>query len=151
MEEYKLQFQTGQYQELGHLGADLDNPELMGKRAVADRVRSFSKQLREVNKARTERSASEGPRAQPKASAPSARQRALEFAKKVPRPKFAPQLAAPVPPAASEGPEAVDEEQQTLQALWAEIEEREEQHRTDRETIGQMKDRLATGRGLEDE
>ncbi|CAM9796063.1 unnamed protein product, partial [Phaeothamnion confervicola] len=73
----------GAYLELGRLPPDLDTDELVAKRANIDRIKEFSKNLREINK-RQQGQTPPHRRTEP-APEPCARERALAFAKTLPR------------------------------------------------------------------
>eukprot|EP00391_Amoebophrya_sp_Ameob2_P000945 CAMPEP_0179008078 /NCGR_PEP_ID=MMETSP0795-20121207/15510_1 /TAXON_ID=88552 /ORGANISM="Amoebophrya sp., Strain Ameob2" /LENGTH=1151 /DNA_ID=CAMNT_0020703111 /DNA_START=21 /DNA_END=3477 /DNA_ORIENTATION=- len=89
--------------ELGRLGPDLDNDDLLYKKAVAHRVKDFSDQLRNINRKRTRKRSSScgacavgssqqhgrgGVGTTREQEIQSKRERALAFAKQVPRPKM---------------------------------------------------------------
>jgi hypothetical protein len=78
---------------LGKLPPDLNRPELIRKRAKKERIRAFSERLRQVNtsairsrknKSRPAKSEEE----KEEIKQPSARERALEFARTIPKPKL---------------------------------------------------------------
>ena len=80
---------------LGKLQPDLNRPELLRKRAKKERVRAFSERLRQVNtstlrsrRTETEQKRQQKSREEEELKQPSARERALEFAKTIPKPKI---------------------------------------------------------------
>ncbi|CAK9006182.1 Hypothetical protein SCF082_LOCUS8942 [Durusdinium trenchii] len=53
LEEYKQRFgNKADYSELGRLGPDLDDENLLMKRAIQEKVKQFSRELHRVNKHR---------------------------------------------------------------------------------------------------
>jgi len=97
LDDYKQQ-NPSKYYQLGKLGPDLDDDELIMKKVKAEQVKYFSKQLREVNRQRAaaapKKEGKEKPSvvAKAKQEAAEARQRRLEFAKQVPKPKPRPRM-----------------------------------------------------------
>lgn len=92
LEEFKEKFgPKGETSELGHLGPDLDDDDLLYKKAMQERMKQFSKELLSVNRQRISSSLANpkdtAPKPEPK---PTARAKALEFAKRVPKPKVEP-------------------------------------------------------------
>jgi len=67
------------------LGPDLENEELQKKKMKSAQIEAYSKKLREMNKEKIENQKKLDPR--PKAKELSKRQRAMEFAQSVPKPK----------------------------------------------------------------
>jgi hypothetical protein len=88
LKQYKKEKPNG-YFELGKLQPDLNSEELIQKRANAERIKAFSKNLREINKTTTTTSSttlcSEKNIIIP--TIKSTREKAKEFAKKIPKPK----------------------------------------------------------------
>ncbi|RHY27520.1 hypothetical protein DYB32_006721 [Aphanomyces invadans] len=83
--EYR-QEKHDKYYELGKLQPDLNSSELVEKRANQERIKEFSKNLRQINQAIPKKAAPDD-KAAPKAL--STRDKALAFAKqKVPKPKI---------------------------------------------------------------
>ena len=94
--EYNIKKEGKGYWELGRLGPDTATEELQAKREKAERVKQLAAQVREDN---LKKAAAAKP-AQPKATKePTARDRALEFAKNVPKPE----VMLPPPPPKPEG------------------------------------------------
>mmetsp|Transcript_132389 Transcript_132389/g.300940 ORF Transcript_132389/g.300940 Transcript_132389/m.300940 type:complete len:594 (+) Transcript_132389:58-1839(+) len=97
LDDYKQQ-NPSKYYQLGKLGPDLDDDELIMKKVKAEQVKYFSKQLREVNRQRAAAAPKKEGKDKPsvvakaKQEAADARQRRLEFAKQVPKPKPRPRL-----------------------------------------------------------
>ena len=90
--DYNIKKEGKSYWQLGRLGPDLETEELQAKREKAERVKQLAAQVREDN---LKRAAAAKP-AQPKAiKEPTARDRALEFAKNVPNPEV---MMPPPPP-----------------------------------------------------
>ena len=91
--EYNIKKEGKNYWQLGRLGPDLETEELQAKREKADRVKTMAAQVREEN---LKRAAAAKPSAAKAAKEPTARDRALEFAKNVPKPEV--MLPPPPPP-----------------------------------------------------
>jgi len=91
LKDYK-QNKPQKYYELGKLSADLEDPELIAKKANQERVKQFSANLRGINKQQ------QNPNKKPSAKKTAAeaakeealqrRKKAQEFAKNVPKPKL---------------------------------------------------------------
>lgn len=137
VEEYKQKY--GQEVKLGALGPDLDDESLLMKRAVQEKVKQFSKELHRINRQRISAvpMKNQQSKAEPK---PTARSKALEFAKELPKPKQKPSsmdkaekktLAAELQRSLSEA--NVDA------ADWDEIRQREKQHFEDVSKVEQIK------------
>mmetsp|Transcript_138707 Transcript_138707/g.276603 ORF Transcript_138707/g.276603 Transcript_138707/m.276603 type:complete len:323 (+) Transcript_138707:408-1376(+) len=129
------------------LGPDLDDENLLMKKAVQEKVKQFSKELHKVNKQRTSAAPPKAPPPKPDPK-PSARLKALEFAKEVPKPrKCKPEkserkaAAATVAAAEPEQRESTEKGEADL-ACWDEIRQREKQHFEDAVRVGQIKDFL---------
>lgn len=84
LSDYKRENQDT-YFELGKLQPDLNDEELVAKRANKERIKAFSQNLREINRQQKAPQAKKSP--VPETSEPSAREKALAFSKKVPKPK----------------------------------------------------------------
>lgn len=133
LESYKQKgYDKKEYSSLKTLGPDLDDENLLMKKAEKEKMKQFSKELQRVNKTRSEAAAARGtqnaePRPEPK---PTARAKALEFAKHLPKPK--PEVRPlevrkpreAVPEATQKAPSEADK----IQADWDEIRRREKQH-----------------------
>ncbi len=92
--------------KIEHCNSDLNTEELKAKRANADRIKEFSKKLDSYNKeqiksTRREDDGDTGTRLN-KAEVKSSREKALEFAKNVPKPKLRPRELVAQEPKASE-------------------------------------------------
>lgn len=87
VKEYKPHEKVPGLQSLGKLPPDLQTEELLLKQANQRRVKEFAKNLSEHNRSMLKRSTAEPRRA---AREPSAREKALQFAKQVPKPKVRP-------------------------------------------------------------
>ncbi|KAJ1455379.1 hypothetical protein M885DRAFT_617245 [Pelagophyceae sp. CCMP2097] len=101
LQQYR-QTKPEKYYELGKLQPDLQRTDLVAKRQNADRIKEFSKNLRDVNLtvARQVRELkAEAAPAAAKADPPSKRDKAAQFARNIPKPK-APKPAEPPPPTA---------------------------------------------------
>jgi hypothetical protein len=82
-----------EYQDMGRLKPDLNTDELLRKRANADRVKMFSRNLRVINKVEEEAIAARAPSAPPKVEpvVSSKVERMREYAKAhVPKPRARP-------------------------------------------------------------
>ncbi|KAF1322100.1 hypothetical protein FI667_g11481, partial [Globisporangium splendens] len=87
LSQYKKE-KPAEYYELGKLQPDLNSEELVQKRANAERIKAFSKSLRVINKASQPKKADSNNDSPPsKKTASSTRSKALEFAKRIPKPK----------------------------------------------------------------
>lgn len=86
--DYKAQFGGDAYYELGKLGPDLDQGELAAKRERQERMRAFAEGVRHENRQQV----AQAPEKRDKPKPPSTRQKAMEFAKNVPKPKVKPQV-----------------------------------------------------------
>lgn len=88
LSQYKKE-KPGGYYELGKLQPDLNSDDLVQKRANMERIKAFSKNLRDINKVTTsgtKKSSENNASGSPKKPM-STRDKALEFAKRVPKPK----------------------------------------------------------------
>eukprot|EP00930_Biecheleria_cincta_P048439 TRINITY_DN3374_c0_g1_i2.p1 TRINITY_DN3374_c0_g1~~TRINITY_DN3374_c0_g1_i2.p1 ORF type:complete len:795 (+),score=189.64 TRINITY_DN3374_c0_g1_i2:126-2510(+) len=124
--------------ELGHLGPDLDDDNLLMKKAVQNKVKEFSKELHRINRQRS-LAANEKPKSAPKPEPKStARSKALEYAQNIPKPKVQaqPKVVVTSSPTKTSG-EVQDE------ADWEDIRRREQQHFEDVTKVVQIKDFLA--------
>eukprot|EP00434_Breviolum_minutum_P009316 symbB.v1.2.008211.t1/scaffold492.1/size196413/14 len=133
VEEYKQRFgNKAEVSELGRLGPDLDDEDLLMKRAIQEKVKQFSRELHRVNK---HRAAKAQPKPEPKAeSKPTARAKAMQFAKNIPKPKLLPPKQVLVSPT-----NAVEEDQD---AEWEDLRRRERQHLEDVARIAEVKQLL---------
>lgn len=139
VDEYKHRFGAGGYSELGHLGPDLDDDQLMLKKAVQEKVKQFSKELNRINRQRTQVSSSAPKKPDPKPEPkPTSRAKALEFAKHVPKPKVQAPKAVHGP-SQNASVSAADEEDN---AEWEEIRRRERQHYDDVLRVEQIREYL---------
>uniref|UniRef100_K3X0L0 Uncharacterized protein n=1 Tax=Globisporangium ultimum (strain ATCC 200006 / CBS 805.95 / DAOM BR144) TaxID=431595 RepID=K3X0L0_GLOUD len=87
LSQYKKE-KSAEYYELGKLQPDLNSEELVQKRANAERIKAFSKSLRVINKASQPKKADSNNGSPPsRKTASSTRSKALEFAKRIPKPK----------------------------------------------------------------
>jgi len=78
---------TGLTGPLGRLKPDLNTEELVQKRANADRVKMFSRNLLKINRDEIAHEIAEKPVAPSPPAAPSKVQKAREYAKHVPKPR----------------------------------------------------------------
>jgi hypothetical protein len=125
------------YFELGKLGPDLDPDELAEKRLRQERVRAYADSVRQEN--RQQAAFAPPPRPAPKPA--SNRQKAIEFARGVPRPKpRADPAARPRGAGGSggeeEGEEGEEEEEET------ELQRRQRRHLEDRALVEEMRRQL---------
>lgn len=135
-------------QELGKLGPDLDDDDLLMKRAKQEQNKQFSKELLKINQERHLKQRMNAnrkdakPDAKPKPE-PTARQKAQEFARNVPKPKLP---AAAKPPVlerkVKEAQADTAREAEKDQADWDEIRRREKQHAADVLRVKDIKDFL---------
>mmetsp|Transcript_71808 Transcript_71808/g.126805 ORF Transcript_71808/g.126805 Transcript_71808/m.126805 type:complete len:704 (+) Transcript_71808:157-2268(+) len=142
VDDYKQRFGAAKPEksELGKLGPDLDDDNLMMKKAVQEKVKQFSKELHRINRQRSdasEKSKQPPPKPEPK---PNARSKALEFAKNVPKPKVAPKPQVVTTPAS---PTKKEVEKEQDEADWEEIRRREKQHLEDAAKVMQIKEFIA--------
>ena len=124
LRDYVAQYGAGaEYAELGKLGPDYDPDELAEKRQRQERVRAYAESVRHENR----QLAAHAPEPRPKARAPSKRERAIEFAKRVPKPRARRETA---PGSDGEGAEEEGEEEEMtlLQQLAL-------RHKRDRELV----------------
>merc|ERR1711871_449791 len=54
VDEFKQKYVNKEYSELGKLGPDLDDDELLMKRAIQEKKKQFSKELQKINRQRAE-------------------------------------------------------------------------------------------------
>mmetsp|Transcript_526 Transcript_526/g.826 ORF Transcript_526/g.826 Transcript_526/m.826 type:complete len:771 (-) Transcript_526:47-2359(-) len=141
MDEYKQKgYGKKEYTELKPtLGPDLDDEDLLHKKAIQQRNKEFSKELQKINKQRMEAAARQGPKAEPKQEPkPTARAKAQEYVRNVPKPK-APQ---PKPPPERKPKDAnsnaLESKSEDL-ADWEEIRRREKQHFADVQRVKDIK------------
>jgi len=132
--------------QLGKLGPDLDDPELLMKRAVQEQQKQFSKELQKINRQRMSVAAQKGTKPETKPEAkPTARSKAEEFARNVPKPK-APQPVKPLrvekKPREADAAKEAEKETEKDQADWDEIRRREKQHHEDVLRVKDIKDFL---------
>lgn len=137
LEEYKQRFGgKADYSELGRLGPDLDDEDLLMKRAIQEKVKEFSRELHRVNK---HRAAKAQPKHEPKADPkPTARAKAMQFAKNIPKPKLLPPKQVLVTPT-----KPLEEDQARQEAVeWEDLRRRERQHLEDVARIAEVKQLL---------
>lgn len=92
LQQYQKKY-VGKKEKTTSLGPDLESEELLIKKAKQAQIHAFSNHLREINRRRIEQS-SDAPRSKPKEL--SKRQRAIEFANSVPKPKIVEQKCVKV-------------------------------------------------------
>lgn len=128
---------------LGKLGPDLDDDELLMKKAVREKKTQFSKELQKINRQRMETAARKEPKLEPRPEPkPTARAKAQEFARKVPKPKL-PQAAKPHPVERKPQEVDADKEAEKERLDWDEIRRREKQHFEDVLRVKEIKSFLA--------
>uniref|UniRef100_A0A7S4NTG1 Uncharacterized protein n=3 Tax=Guillardia theta TaxID=55529 RepID=A0A7S4NTG1_GUITH len=132
--EYKAQYALGEYYELGKLGPDLDVNELNEKRQRQERIKAYAEAVRHENK----NIIAMAPERRDKPKPPSKREKAIEFARKVPKPKLRPAQET------SEERSEPDEEPVTELQLLA------LRHKRDKELVMAIKKDLGM-KGLEEE
>jgi hypothetical protein len=125
------------YFELGKLGPDLDPDELAEKRLRQERIRAYADTVRQENR----QQAAFAPPARPAPKPPSNRQKAIEFARGVPRPK--PPRADPAARrgAGSAGEEGEEEEEEEEEEE-TELQRRQRRHLEDRALVEEMRRQL---------
>jgi hypothetical protein len=139
LETYKQKYADGNPMSLSR-GPDVDDENLLKKKATQEKVKQFSKELAKVNHRRAvQASALSAQQLEARAeSKPTARSKALEFAKKVPKPKPAPKLALIVDPqptiSSSEAPNDAD---------WEKVRELEERHFHDKERVERIREYMS--------
>lgn len=143
LDEYKNRYgEKGAKQELGKLGADLDDEELQLKKAVQMRTKQYCAAVHAVNR---DRSLSSGPPRKPEPKPepkPNARAKAAEFAKNIPKPAPKPK-AEPSPSEMTKKPDARGPSPEELaRADLEEIAQREQQHFEDLARVRQIKEFL---------
>uniref|UniRef100_A0A7R9YU19 Calponin-homology (CH) domain-containing protein n=1 Tax=Chlamydomonas euryale TaxID=1486919 RepID=A0A7R9YU19_9CHLO len=141
--EYNIKQPGKAYWELGRLGADLESEELQSKRENQERIKEMAAKVREEN---LKRAAAAPPK--PKAVKElSARDRALQFAKNVPKPEQKPQPASsavqPKGKAGSSGSGGSYATKLSAAQPDAELNALEEQHRRDQEKVDEIRAQLA--------
>merc|ERR1719313_2748801 len=97
----KVKPEGAKLRKLGSLGADLDNEDLLMKKARAEKIRQFGACLRHVNAARERGESTDKPKQEPTA-AQLKQQRVQEFAKNVPKPKQKPRPRDPPTPSSAQ-------------------------------------------------
>eukprot|EP00238_Polyblepharides_amylifera_P007783 CAMPEP_0196598504 /NCGR_PEP_ID=MMETSP1081-20130531/94358_1 /TAXON_ID=36882 /ORGANISM="Pyramimonas amylifera, Strain CCMP720" /LENGTH=523 /DNA_ID=CAMNT_0041924209 /DNA_START=25 /DNA_END=1596 /DNA_ORIENTATION=+ len=137
VEDYKKRHDSGgEYWELGKLKPDLKDEELTEKKAKLDLIKEMDRKNRAANV-----QALKEQQARPKKEAPkklSTREKALEFARKVPKPAVAKrEEEAPVAGAGSG-----QEEEREMSVL----EQLELQHRLDQERVQAIKQQMSNAR-----
>jgi hypothetical protein len=141
MDEYKQKgYANKEYAEIKPtLGPDLDDDDLLQKKAMQERKKEFSKELQRVNRQRMEAASKHVPKSESKPDTkPTARAKAQEFARNVPKPK--PPAAKPPPPERKAKP--VDSSKEADLADWEEIKRREKEHLADVIRVKDIKDFL---------
>lgn len=86
LSQYKKE-KPAEYYELGKLQPDLNADDLVQKRANAARIKEFSKNLRVINKSAPPKKEDSNNDSPPSKKNSSTRMKALEFAKRIPKPK----------------------------------------------------------------
>lgn len=122
--------------KLGSLGADLDNEDLLVKKARAEKIRQFGACLRHVNAARERGKSTEKPKHEPTA-AQLKQQRVQEFAKNVPKPKQKPRPRDPPTPSSAQ------EEAEPEPHLEEEVTRLLSRHDEDRAAAARIRSQLA--------
>ena len=90
----RMKNSSGPWARYGGLGADVDNENTVIKRAIHAKVKDFSDQLRDVNRTKIQ---SETIDTKPKPAPvrpPSNREKALQFAQRIPKPPARPVLVS---------------------------------------------------------
>ena len=148
--DYKALLGDG-YFELGKLGPDLDPEELAEKRLRQERIRAYADAVRQENR----QQAAFAPPPRPAPKPPSNRQKAIEFARNVPRPK--PRADAPADADAAgrrraaggsdngDGEDGEDGEEEEEEET--ELQRRQRRHLEDRALVEEMRRQLR-GQGL---
>merc|ERR1719313_2065793 len=97
----KVKPEQAKLRKLGSLGADLDNEDLLMKKARAEKIRQFGACLRQVNADRERGKSTDKPKPELTA-AQLKQQRVQEFAKNVPKPKQKPRPRDPPTPSSAQ-------------------------------------------------
>jgi len=140
LQEYQKERQKWEA-KMTPLGADLENEDLLAKKARAEKIRQFSAGLRQVNLARQPRQPAEKTPSQKEPSpAHAARQRIADFAKNVPKPKLRPKPIAE--PAPAEAPEPAPEPKEAARALSEEVAVLLGRHDSERAAAAKIRERL---------
>jgi hypothetical protein len=132
----KVKPEGAKLRKLGSLGADLDNEDLMMKKARAEKIRQFGACLRQVNAARERGKSTDKPRQEPTA-AQLKQQRVQEFAKNVPKPKQKPRPRDPPTPS------SVQEEVEPEPPIQEEVTRLLSRHDEDRAAAARIRSQLA--------
>lgn len=141
LEKYKQKYGDNNV-KLGTLGPDLDDENLLMKRAVQEKVKQFSKELHRINCKRQAAAPQAKEQAKPEVKS-DARSKALEFAKQhVPRPK-ADARPAPSEKKHREAPSENPNEAELAMADWEEIRWREQRHFEDMDKVHHIRECLA--------
>ncbi|QDZ21320.1 calponin-homology (CH) domain-containing protein [Chloropicon primus] len=121
------------YWELGKLGPDLERKEIVEKRSARDRMKEFSSEIRKQNARVTKKSPKEASTLD-SSKAYSARQRALDFAKNIPKPGSAPRASTSPSKKGNGGREGFDN--------ISELDRLMEQHEASSQQINSMRHQL---------
>merc|ERR1719420_1985636 len=133
----KVKPEQAKLRKLGSLGADLDNEDLLMKKARAEKIRQFGACLRHVNAARERGKSTDKPK-QELTSAQLKQQRLQEFAKNVPKPKQKPRARDPPTPSSAPG-----EEEQPEPDIEEEVTRLLSRHDEDRAAAARIRSQLA--------
>lgn len=150
LEDYKNKFANKDYSKLRSLGPDLDDEDLLMKKAKQMRQKQYCEEVQRINRQKSTITAATPSKPEPKPEPkPSARAQALEFAKKVPKPKPKPR---PKPQEAKQQDESMEapkrsSDEDVERADLEEIERREQQHFEDVALVKQIKEFLASTGG----
>jgi hypothetical protein len=106
----KVKPEGAKLRKLGSLGADLDNEDLLMKKARAEKIRQFGACLRHVNAARERDKSTDKPKGKEPNAAQLKQQRMQEFAKNVPKPKPKPRPRDPPTPSSAQAQDDVEPE-----------------------------------------
>jgi hypothetical protein len=133
----KVKPEGAKLRKLGSLGADLDNEDLLMKKARAEKIRQFGACLRQVNADRERGKSTDKPK-QELTAAQLKQQRVQEFAKNVPKPKQKPRARDPPTPSSAPG-----EEEQPEPDIEEEVTRLLSRHDEDRAAAARIRSQLA--------
>eukprot|EP00928_Gymnodinium_smaydae_P028632 TRINITY_DN21792_c0_g1_i2.p1 TRINITY_DN21792_c0_g1~~TRINITY_DN21792_c0_g1_i2.p1 ORF type:complete len:638 (-),score=148.80 TRINITY_DN21792_c0_g1_i2:117-2030(-) len=145
VESYKEKF--AKEVKMGSLGPDLDDDDLLKKKAIQEKVKQFSKELHRINAQRQATAQAQPAEPKPKPEPkPNARAKALEFAKNaVPKPRVAPKVPAHAPShadAPSRGGDAGDGDAAAAAEQMRALEALELRHFEEKARVAQIKEFL---------
>jgi hypothetical protein len=133
----KVKPEGAKLRKLGSLGADLDNEDLLVKKARAEKIRQFGVCLRQVNADRERGKPTDKSKSHEPTAAQLKQQRVQEFAKNVPKPKQKPRTRDPPTPS------SVQEEEEPEPDIEEEVTRLLSRHDEDRAAAARIRSQLA--------